>query len=69
MLVHSSEVIHQCMLHRDYTTISKSMLEEELAALAMPHLDRIYPIQFDRFRFNIHRAAVVAQRRQHRHVT
>ena len=34
-------VIYQCMLHRDYTTISKSMLNEELAALAMPHLDRV----------------------------
>ncbi len=38
----NSEVIYQCKLHRDYTTISKSMLDEELAALAMPHLDRIY---------------------------
>ena len=38
----NKEVIHQCMLHRDYTTISKSMLDEELAALAMPHLDRIF---------------------------
>ena len=38
----NSEVIYQCMRHRDYTTISKSMLDEELAALAMPHLDRIY---------------------------
>ena len=30
------------MLHRDYTTISKSMLDEELAALAMPYLDKIF---------------------------
>ena len=38
----NSDVIYQCKLHRDYTTISKSMLDEELAALAMPHLDRIF---------------------------
>ena len=38
----NKEVIRQCMLHRDYTTISKSMLDEELAALAMPYLDRIF---------------------------
>jgi aspartate/methionine/tyrosine aminotransferase len=38
----NKEVIHQCILHRDYTTISKSMLDEELAALAMLHLDRIF---------------------------
>jgi aspartate/methionine/tyrosine aminotransferase len=37
----NKNVIYQCMLRRDYTTISKSMLDEELAALAMPHLDRI----------------------------
>ncbi len=37
----NSEVIHQCKLRRDYTTISKSMLSEELAALAMPYLDKI----------------------------
>lgn len=37
----NKETIYQCMLHRDYTTISKSMLDEELAALAMPHLSRI----------------------------
>jgi aspartate/methionine/tyrosine aminotransferase len=35
------DVIRQCMLHRDYTTISKSMLDEALATLAMPHLDKI----------------------------
>jgi aspartate/methionine/tyrosine aminotransferase len=38
----NKDVIYQCMCHRDYTTISKSMLDEELAALAMPHLDRIF---------------------------
>ncbi len=38
----NSDVIYQCMRHRDYTTISKSMLDEELAALAMPYLDKIY---------------------------
>lgn len=38
----NSDAIYQCKLHRDYTTISKSMLVEELATLAMPHLDRIF---------------------------
>jgi aspartate/methionine/tyrosine aminotransferase len=38
----NKDVIHQCMRHRDYTTISKSMLDEELAALAMPYLDKIF---------------------------
>jgi len=38
----NSEVIHQCKLRRDYTTISKSMLSEELAALAMPYLSHIF---------------------------
>ena len=37
----NDEVIHHCMLHRDYTTISKSMIDEALATLAIPHLDKI----------------------------
>lgn len=37
----NEEAVHEFMLKRDYTTISKSMLTEELAALAMPHIDRI----------------------------
>lgn len=36
-----SEVIHQCKLHRDYTTISKGMIDEALAALAMEHVAEI----------------------------
>lgn len=37
----SSEVIHECKLHRDYTTISKGMIDEALAALAMEHIAAI----------------------------
>jgi aspartate/methionine/tyrosine aminotransferase len=37
----NSEAVHQFMLRRDYTTISKSMLDEALAAEAMPYIDRI----------------------------
>ena len=37
----NSEAVHEFMLKRDYTTISKSMLVEEIAAEAMPHIDRI----------------------------
>ncbi|MBA7600137.1 Capreomycidine synthase [subsurface metagenome] len=36
-----SEVIHECKLHRDYTTISKGMIDEALAALAMEHIAAI----------------------------
>ncbi|MBD3204923.1 aminotransferase class I/II-fold pyridoxal phosphate-dependent enzyme, partial [Candidatus Bathyarchaeota archaeon] len=35
------ETIYKCMLHRDYTTISKSMLDEALASLAMDYIDSI----------------------------
>ena len=37
----NKEAVHEFMLKRDYTTISKSMLVEELAAEAMTHIDRI----------------------------
>jgi aspartate/methionine/tyrosine aminotransferase len=37
----NEETVHQFKLRRDYTTISKSMLGEALAAEAMPHIDRI----------------------------
>ena len=37
----NEETVYQFMLRRDYTTISKSMLDEALAAEAMPHIDRI----------------------------
>jgi aspartate/methionine/tyrosine aminotransferase len=37
----NQETVYQFMLRRDYTTISKSMLDEALAAEAMPHIDRI----------------------------
>ena len=34
-------VIHECKLHRDYTTISKGVLDEALAVLAVEHIDKI----------------------------
>ncbi len=37
----SEEVIGECMLHRDYTTISKGVIDDALAALAMGHVDKI----------------------------
>jgi len=38
----STEIIEECMLHRDYTTISNDMIADALASLAMKHVDRIY---------------------------
>jgi len=38
----STEIIEECMLHRDYTTISNNMIADALASLAMKHVDRIY---------------------------
>lgn len=35
------DVIGECMLHRDYTTISKGVIDDALAALAMGQVDRI----------------------------
>ena len=40
-IIADEETIYKCMLHRDYTTISKSMLDEALAALAMGYIDDI----------------------------
>ncbi len=37
----NDEAVQEFMHKRDYTTISKSMLVEELAAEAMPHINRI----------------------------
>jgi aspartate/methionine/tyrosine aminotransferase len=37
----NGEVIRQCMLHRDYTTISKGMIDEALAVVAMDNIDKI----------------------------
>lgn len=37
----NAEAVYKFMLRRDYTTISKSMLDEALAAEAMPHIGRI----------------------------
>ena len=36
-----SETVKEFMLHRDYTTISKGMIDEALGALAMENIDRI----------------------------
>jgi len=38
----STQIIEECMLHRDYTTISHGVIDDALAALAMKHVDRIY---------------------------
>jgi aspartate/methionine/tyrosine aminotransferase len=38
----SRQIIEECMLHRDYTTISNGVIDDALAALAMKHVDRIY---------------------------
>ncbi|MEM3550589.1 MAG: aminotransferase class I/II-fold pyridoxal phosphate-dependent enzyme [Candidatus Bathyarchaeia archaeon] len=35
-------IIKECMLHRDYTTISTGIIDNALAALAIKHKDRIY---------------------------
>lgn len=35
------EAVHQFKLRRDYTTISKGMIDDALGALAMQHIDRI----------------------------
>ena len=40
-LTAGSDVIHECKLHRDYTTISKGVLDEALAVLAVEHIDKI----------------------------
>ncbi|MFP3950876.1 MAG: aminotransferase class I/II-fold pyridoxal phosphate-dependent enzyme [Candidatus Bathyarchaeia archaeon] len=37
----NSEVIYRCKLHRDYTTISKGMIDESLGALAMENIAKI----------------------------
>jgi aspartate/methionine/tyrosine aminotransferase len=37
----NKDAVYQFMLRRDYTTISKSMLDEALTAEAMPYIDKI----------------------------
>jgi aspartate/methionine/tyrosine aminotransferase len=37
----NTKVIKECMLHRDYTTISKGVIDEALGAIAMKHVDKI----------------------------
>jgi aspartate/methionine/tyrosine aminotransferase len=38
----SHDVIKECMLHRDYTTISKGLIDESLAVLAVENIDSIF---------------------------
>jgi aspartate/methionine/tyrosine aminotransferase len=38
----SEEIIEECMLHRNYMTISNDMIADALASLAMKHANRIY---------------------------
>jgi aspartate/methionine/tyrosine aminotransferase len=38
----SEEVIEECKLHRDYTTISNGLIDDALAALAIKNVNRIY---------------------------
>jgi len=35
------QVIHECKLHRDYTTISKGIIDDALATLAVENIDQI----------------------------
>lgn len=35
-------VIEECLLHRDYTTISVNMIADSLASLALKHVDQIF---------------------------
>lgn len=36
------EIIEECMLHRDYTTISQSMIADSLASIAVKHVEKIF---------------------------
>ena len=38
----NEKIIEECNLHRDYTTISKGVIDDSLATLAMKNVDRIY---------------------------
>jgi len=38
----NDEIIRECIIHRDYTTISTSVIDNALAALAVKHADKIY---------------------------
>ena len=48
----SHDVIKECMLHRDYTTISKGMIDEALAVLAVENIDSIFERNLDIVRRN-----------------
>jgi aspartate/methionine/tyrosine aminotransferase len=38
----NKQVIEECKLHRDYTTISNGLIDDALASLAMKHVNQIY---------------------------
>ena len=38
----NEEIVDDCMLHRDYTTISGNMITDAIASLALKHVARIY---------------------------
>ncbi len=38
----NQRIVRQCMLHRDYTTISNNMISDALATLAVKHADLIF---------------------------
>jgi aspartate/methionine/tyrosine aminotransferase len=46
------KIIEECMLHRDYTTISNDMIADALASLAVRHADRIYERNLEIIRTN-----------------
>ncbi|MDH5482175.1 MAG: aminotransferase class I/II-fold pyridoxal phosphate-dependent enzyme [Candidatus Bathyarchaeota archaeon] len=41
-IVASEQIIRECKVHRDYTTISNGMIDDALATLALKNLDHIY---------------------------
>ncbi len=47
------QIIKECMVHRDYTTISNGMIDDALAALAMKNLDRIYERNMKLLKINL----------------
>ena len=50
----NSQVIKECKAHRDYTTISNSVIDDALGTLAITHADRIYERSLNIVRRNHH---------------
>ena len=46
------KIIEECMLRRDYTTISNAIIADALASLAVKHADRIYERNLENIRTN-----------------